>query len=306
MQTKGTQRRPPYLEPESKLVVFASNFLFLPPSLTHSTTYTLAQVRDLLDLSRTVLKQLIDAGFVSPQLGKGNARRFTLQDLMLLRTACALQAAKVPPKKILGALLRLKSRLPDELPLTGLRITAVGADVVVLDGASSWSADTGQLLIDFEVAVVQGKVAFFPTRPAAVPADNPCELLNRGIGLEATDPAQAEAAYRQALALAPDYVDAYLNLGVLLCELQRVDEAVELYDRAFVNCAESALLHFNCAIALEDLGRLGAAISSYQQCLSIDPKNGDAHFNIGRIHEMQGDMQAALRCFNQYRRLRQP
>jgi len=203
-------------------------------------------------------------------------------------------------------LLRLKAKLPDELPLTGLRITAVGADVVVLDGANSWSADTGQLLMDFGVAVVQGKVAFLPTRPATVLADDPGDLLNRGIRLESTDPVQAEAAYRQALALAPDYVDAYLNLGVLLCELQRVDEAVELYDTASASGAVSALLHFNRAIALEDLGRMSAAIGSYQQCLSIDPNNGDAHFNIGRIHELQGDMQAALRSFNQYRRLRQP
>ena len=225
---------------------------------------------------------------------------------MLLRTACALQTAKVPPKKILRALLRLKAKLPDEVPLTGLRITAVGADVVVLDGGNSWSADTGQLLIDFEVAVVQGKVAFLPSRPAAVLADDQGVLLNRAIGLESTDPAQAEEAYRHALALAPDYVEAYLNLGVLLCELQRVDEAVELYDKAVVSCAESALLHFNRAIALEDLGHLGEAISSYLHCLTIDPTIGDAHFNIGRIQEMQGDMRAALRHFNQYRRLSQP
>ena len=61
------------------------------------------------------------------------------------------------------------------MPLTGLRITAVGNDVTVRDGGSQWQAETGQLVMDFEVAPKQGSVAFLqraPARDAAAPASS--------------------------------------------------------------------------------------------------------------------------------------
>ena len=147
---------------------------------------------------------MIAEGFVAPTRGPRNEWRFTFQDLMLLRTAHALQASKIPPRKILRSLARLKATLPQELPLTGLRITAIGADVAVRDRDGQWQADSGQLLMDFDVAPLAGSVAFLardtsPPAPPGAPA-----WFERGLALEATDPAAAEAAYRQALALAPD------------------------------------------------------------------------------------------------------
>ena len=41
-----------------------------------------------------------------------------------------------------------------------MRITAVGADVVVHDRLGNWSAESGQFLMDFEVARVEGAVTF--------------------------------------------------------------------------------------------------------------------------------------------------
>jgi hypothetical protein len=92
-----------------------------------ASTYTLRRVQAMLGLSRTIVAGLIAEGFVAPTRGPRNEWRFTFQDLMLLRTAHALQASKIPPRKILRSLARLKATLPRELPLTGLRITAIGA-----------------------------------------------------------------------------------------------------------------------------------------------------------------------------------
>ena len=267
--------------------------------------YTLRRVRELLGVSRTVITGLISAGFVSPTRGPRNEHRFTFQDLMLLRTAYALQQAKIPPRKILRSLLKLKASLPQELPLTGIRITAIGTDVAVHDPQGNWAADSGQLLMDFEVTRVKGEVAFMQPRAAQAVSEDPRPWLTRGEALESTDQGQAEAAYRHALTLAPDYVDAYLNLGALLCELKRCEEAVRLYEDAFPRCAASALLLFNHAIALEDMNRLQEAVQSYEQCLKVDPKLADAHFNLGRLQEHLGDARGALRHFSTYRRLQE-
>jgi tetratricopeptide (TPR) repeat protein len=268
--------------------------------------YTLRSLREMLGLSRTMLAGFIDAGFVAPRRGPRNEYRFTFQDVVLLRTAQGLQAASIPPRKILRSLRRLKTVLPRELPLTGLRITAVGSDIVVRNGANQWEAESGQLLMDFEVAPVRGAVAFLQHAPASkAPAPGGAdEWFVRAEELEEEKLHEAaEAAYRHALALAPDHADAWLNLGAMMCEARRCREALVLYDQALKHCPGEPLLHFNRAIALEDQGRRAEAIASYEHCLRLAPEFADAHFNAGRLHEQAGNAQKAVRHFSAYRRL---
>ena len=93
-----------------------------------TSTDSLRRVQAMLGLSSSIVSGLIAAGFVAPTRGRRTEWRFTFQDLMLLRTAHALQATKIPARKILRSLARLMATLPQELPLTGLRITVIGAD----------------------------------------------------------------------------------------------------------------------------------------------------------------------------------
>lgn len=268
--------------------------------------YTLRGIQEMLGLSRAVISRLINAGFVSPARGVRNEYRFTFQDVVLLRTATGLQAARIPPRKILRSLQRLKDALPKELPLTGLRITAIGNDIAVHDGGNHWEAESGQLLMDFDVTPTQGTVAFLQRAPQAAegaPQDAD-EWFARGEQLEeAKATSEAEAAYRHALTLAPDYADAWLNLGAMMCEAGRCDEAVELYDDALKHCPDEALLHFNRAIALEDQGRTQEAIKSYEACLRLAPDLADAHYNAARLFEKLGNTQKAVRHLSAYRRL---
>jgi tetratricopeptide (TPR) repeat protein len=256
----------------------------------------------MLGLSRTTISGLIAAGFVAPVRGARNEHRFSFQDLMLMRTACALQQARIPPRRILRSLARLKADLPLEMPLTGLRITAVGADVAVRDRSGHWQADSGQLLMDFEVAELAGTVSFITAAgtPRPVP---PADWLRQGEALEKHDRAAAEDAYRRAIAEAPDRAAPYLNLGALLCEAGRCDEAVQLYEGALGLVGDEALVHFNLAVALEDLGRADAAIAAYEHALRLSDDCADAHYNLGLLLEKRGDGAAALRHFNAYRRL---
>ena len=88
--------------------------------------------------------------------------------------------------------------------------------------------------MDFELAPGAGNVAFLqrtPARATPPPADA-AAWFSRGEALEASDRRAAEAAYRRVLAIDPGHADAYLNLGALLCESRRFDEAVALYDEA--------------------------------------------------------------------------
>ena len=260
----------------------------------------------MLGLSRTVVSGLVAAGFVIPVRGPRNEQRFSFQDLLLLRTAHALQRANIPPRKILGALTKLSKTLPEELPITGLRITAIGADVAVHDRDGAWNPDTGQLLMDFDVAPAGTELAFIQrsaaptTTPEAASADT---WFQRGEDIEASDTDDAERAYRHAIELDSAHGHAHLNLGALLCEAGRCDEAVVLYEQAIQRGVSLPVLHFNHAIALEDLGLFHQAVAAYEKSLELDPGLLDAHYNAGCLLEKMGDAQGALRHFSAYKRL---
>jgi tetratricopeptide (TPR) repeat protein len=275
-------------------------------------SYTVRSIQEMLGLSRSVITGLVAAGFVAPGRGRRNEYLFSFRDVVLLRTAVELRAAHIAPRKILAALRKLKASLPAELPLSGLRITAVGNDVTVRDGTSQWQAESGQLVLDFELlTAAKGRVSFLqralhdhaPQGEEESAADA-ASWFSRGEALERSDAAAAEAAYRKALALEPGHADAALNLGALLCEAQRCDEAVALYDAAVRRSPNEALLHFNRAIALEDQGRLADALASYNASLRLAPDLADAHFNAARLHEQLGDARQAVRHLSAYRRLR--
>ena len=272
-------------------------------------TYSLREIQSILALSKSVIDGLVSAGFVTPSRGKRREYRFTFQDLVLLRTAHSLQAANIPARKIVQSLRRLRETLPEELPLSGLRITAVGSEIVVRDGALQRQVDSGQLLMDFDVAPAAGTVAIHAAKARPVGADEamapvaPVDWFQRGAELESTDPVQAQAAYRHAIEQAPGNPAPVLNLGVMLCDTERYDEAITLYQQALQNIPQEPLLHFNLGVALEDAGRDDDALASYERCTRLAPKFADAHFNAARLHEQLGHATQAIRHYSEYRRL---
>jgi tetratricopeptide (TPR) repeat protein len=269
------------------------------------SSYTIRGIQETLGLSRGVIAGLIASGFVTPSRGKRNEYRFTFRDVVVLRTAVDLQAAKIPPRRILAALRKLRATLPAELPLSGLRISAVGNDVTVREGRSQWHAESGQMVMDFEVQPASGNVAFLQRAPAraAPPPPDAAAWFRRAEALEATDRRAAESAYRRVLAIDPAHADASLNLGALLCESGRPGDAIGLYDEALRTKPHEPLLHYNRAIALEDTGNAAAALASYHAALRLAPDLADAHYNAARLHQQLGDAKQAVRHFNAYRRL---
>lgn len=265
----------------------------------------------MLGLSRSSIVRLVDMGFVKPQRGARRAYLFSFQDVVLLRTAHELRAASIPTAKILRSLRRLKEQLPADAPLSGLRITAVGKDIVVRTRGAQWAADTGQLLMDFDIGVEAGShtpavIRHLATarRPAGPePTLSAAELFAHAEALEGVDAAAAQRAYGEAIAVAPDFTNAYLNLGALLCEGGHCDDAVRLFTRGIEQRPDEPLLYFNRAVALEDLNRFGEALESYDLALQLDPDLADAHFNAGRLHDELGHPQRAIRHYSAYRRL---
>lgn len=271
--------------------------------------YTMQRLAGMLGLPRSTIHSLVEAGFVTPERGARNEWRFSFQDVVMLRTAHRLREAGIPARKVVKSLQQLRAKLPEEAPLSGLRVTAVGNEVAVHEGGAVWDAVSGQRLFDFEVAPdAQGAVAFIE-RPAAGPpaiepsAAEPADWYAQAVTLEPLDRVAAEQAYRRAIALEASRSEAWINLGVLVADGGRHAEAVAVYDEALKHCPREPLLHFNRAVALEDLGRPYAALEGYAECLSIEPQMADAHYNVARLFEQIGQAQRALKHYSTYRRL---
>src|SRR3989442_1755348 len=105
------------------------------------TGYTTEEVARLLGLSPGQIRSYTRAAFLSPARAAGGRGelRFSFQDLVLLRAAKGLMAARIPAAKIRSSLRRLKQQLPRGRALSELRITAEGHRVVARDGALAWN-----------------------------------------------------------------------------------------------------------------------------------------------------------------------
>jgi tetratricopeptide (TPR) repeat protein len=79
------------------------------------------------------------------------------------------------------------------------------------------------------------------------------------------DPARAEASFREAIRLAPDYPEAHMNLAILLFQSRRVDEAEYHFQRALRYRPNYALAHLNYALMLQKLNRTSEAAPHLKQ-----------------------------------------
>jgi DNA-binding transcriptional MerR regulator len=303
-------------------------------------TFSVQDVERVLRLSRGTIRGLVQVGFVKPSRGARREYRFSFQDLIVLRAARALIDAKVPRRRIRRALDDLRRHLPEEVPLSGLSISAVGEQVVVREGHNHFQVHDGQYLLGLDVEVDHGELrvvehkakaaaegwsapAPAEGRGAPVPAERQSTPATRSataeaqsvqaaptenwfaqaLELEASDPAAALAAYEQATKDDPEDVSAWTNWGRLLHEQGRMAEAERVYRRAQEHCEPDAVLMFNFGVLLEDLGRAGPALEAYMLAIAHDPTLADCHYNLARLYDAAGKPQHAIRHLGQYRRL---
>src|SRR3989442_1523966 len=276
------------------------------------TGYTTEEVARLLGLSPGQIRSYTRAGFLSPSparaAGGRGELRFSFQDLVLLRAAKGLLAARIPAAKIRGSLRRLKQQLPRGRALSELRITAEGHRVVARDEAIAWNPESGQLVLDFDVATLAQRAAPLARRRAAaarrVEEDLDAEQwFALGLELEVSEADEARDAYRRALELDPHHADAHVNLGRLLVEADRAEEAETHFRAAVADHPGHATAWFNLGIALEDRRRPNDAVKAYEQAIVADRRLADAYFNLARLYEQAGKKAAALRHLSIYRRL---
>jgi len=258
--------------------------------------YSPADLKRLFGLPPALIRKLSQAGFIAQPAARGKSP-YSFQDLLVLRVAGALKAAKISTPKIAEALEQIRGALPaGRLP--AIALAASGKDVAVREGSREREA-SGQYALPLVIERAPGEVAELRRSPEVPAASLAHDHFLRGHQLEESDVAAARAAYLAALSIQEDHLEARINLGRLLHLDGQLKEAEKLYRHAKTS---SALLSFNLAILLEDLQREEEAVAAYREALAQDPLLHDAHFNLSRLHEKANRPREALRHLLAYRR----
>ena len=104
---------------------------------------------------------------------------------------------------------------------------------------------------------------------------------------------EADAVYRQILAVAPDHPRALHFGGVLAHQLGRGDEAIALIRRSLELAPDDADWHSNFGIVLQERGSLDEAIAAYRQAIAINPEHANAYSNLGVLLRATGKLAEA-------------
>ncbi|RQR47686.1 tetratricopeptide repeat protein [Burkholderia sp. Bp9140] len=97
----------------------------------------------------------------------------------------------------------------------------------------------------------------------------------------------AIAHYRRAVALRPDYPEAHNNLGNALRDAREPGEAMQSCSRAIELRPGYAEAYNNLGNVLQDLGELEAAAASYGKAIAFHPAYAEAHSNLGNVLRAQ-------------------
>lgn len=288
--------------------------------------YDAKDLQRLFGLPPSAVRALARAGTIHPEKKSGRLH-YSFPDLVVLRTASALRAAKVSPRRINRTLQQLRALLPPGASLNGVSLTALGNRIAIREGAALREAESGQYALALDIVEEKGALrvirrpdanssdrgsgegrktdhanasrgdASSTSDATAVSAD---EQYARGLELEDTDVNAARIAYETCLLSDPEHREARINLGRLLHLAGAFAEAEEVYRAAF---RPDPIIAFNLGVLLEDLEREPDAIVAYRSALALDPGFADAHYNLARLYERAQDFKSSLRHLLAYRRM---
>ncbi len=109
--------------------------------------------------------------------------------------------------------------------------------------------------------------------------------------------AEAEAAYRAALAIVPTDPAVTHNLGVVIAAQGRHQEAIGCFEEALRADPGFVSAHYNRAVALTTLGETQDAIKALRRAATLEPQHYQAHRALGFLWLSQGERGRALDHF---------
>ncbi len=257
--------------------------------------FTRREVLRIVGLEAKQLAYWQRLGLVSPRKRWGQ-EFYDFNHLISLRAIKQLTSHKVSARRLRRAVEALQQQLGEiDAPLSELRISSDGRQVVVEHQGARLEPLSGQFLFNFETRSLSENIRALPERTAE-------EWFALAMEWEADPEGRGRAidAYRNVLAARPDWVEPLLNLGTVLYEEGEHAEAERGFRRAVELEPNRPLARFNLGCVLGKLGREAAARDQLREALRIDPVYADAHYNLALVSEKLGSIAEARRHWRRY------
>lgn len=142
-------------------------------------------------------------------------------------------------------------------------------------------------------------VALLAASPAAA-APTPEATARKDQGdarRDAGDNTGALAAYREALQISADYVEAWEEIGKLYFGAKDFREAAAAFQRAVEIDGSYANNWFNLALAARRAGELARSRDAFRRYLAIKPDDADGRLRLAEVLRALGEREAAIKEF---------
>jgi DNA-binding transcriptional MerR regulator len=274
--------------------------------------FTESQVERMLGIGRAKLGYWARLHLISPRARWGT-RFYNFSDLVALEAIRRMTERRVPVRRLQRALaaFELASGAPSP-GIASLRLSSNGTEVVV------WAAEpesrpieplTGQYVFDFDAAALLGRgetvrTGELPDNVRAMVSYTAEYWFEIGMSCDAMQETlpQAAEAYGKAVAMAPEWVEAHINLGTTFYQLERMPEARQEFSLAVQLEPRNALARFNLGCVLEHDGETQAAIAQLREAVDLAPQMADAHLNLALAYEKVGRKHESTRHLSFYLR----
>lgn len=146
---------------------------------------------------------------------------------------------------------------------------------------------------NLDIAIAHLRQACLAPRAPAVYSSNLAEMCRQKGLLD-----EGQEAARRAVAMDPNLVSGWNNLGILLQEAGKLEESLACLERVVTLKPDWAEAHNNIGNTFRRLGRLGDAARHYEQALALNPGYAEAHSNLAFLLTARGqydDAAAAAR-----------
>jgi tetratricopeptide (TPR) repeat protein len=153
----------------------------------------------------------------------------------------------------------------------------------------------------------QAAVEAFTNAAVAMPTCADC-YFNVGVSQQMMkNTAGAEAAFKKAIEIRPNYPEAYNALAALYTAEKRMDEAAaasakaaELSVAAGGGNADSL---YSAGVGLWNANKFAEAGSTFEAAVKANPNHADSHFMLGKVNLNLGKLKEAAQEFEMYLKL---
>ena len=247
--------------------------------------YTRREVGRILGLDAGRLRYWERLRLVRPRARWGE-RFYNFGDLAAAGTIKRLTDHRIPALRVRRAVTLVEAQFgASPLPLHELRILEQGRELLVIPpGATKpfnpikqqWAFPFSQLTPSASLHAMAGRT--------------PEELFESALECEQRQEMLPEAieTYLRVVELAPDWIEAHINLGVAYYQLGQLSDAATAFRRAAQLDPMSGISHYNLGCTLEELGEYEEAIEHLHRAARAMPAHADVHFNLALAYEKRG------------------